>query len=390
MTAPTTDPPRVRSAAGQRLRRVGLPVLGLVLLGVCAVLVLWSISDEVGGVGFAIGATLALLPVLPVTWTLLWLDRWEPEPASHLLVAFGWGAAVATLLALTANTAAGGYLLVPLGEQQAFEATAVVVAPIVEEAAKGAVVLGFFLLRRREFDGFTDGIVLAGLSGVGFAFTENILYIGRAFLTGTDELGAAGGIAASVATLVVRGVISPFAHPLFTMATGLGFGLAAMSSGRALRWLAPIGGYVVAVLLHGMWNGSAVAGGVVFLVVYVGIMVPVFATAVGLAVWSRRHQGDVVRRHLPAYAAAGWIAPYEVTLLSSMPLRRSLVAYARRTGGPAGGRATEDYHAAATELAFLRDRMVRGTAGRGAPHRERELLDVLAARRPLAFIPPPA
>ena len=55
------------------------------------------------------------------------------------------------------------------------------VAPIVEEAVKGAFLVGLLIFRRREFDGIVDGIVYAGLVAAGFAFTENILYFGRAF-----------------------------------------------------------------------------------------------------------------------------------------------------------------------------------------------------------------
>ena len=34
----------------------------------------------------------------------------------------------------------------------------------------------------RPFDGVVDGIVYAGMAGIGFAFVENILYLGRSFL----------------------------------------------------------------------------------------------------------------------------------------------------------------------------------------------------------------
>ena len=54
-----------------------------------------------------------------------------------------------------------------------------------------------FLFRRKEFDGIVDGIVLAGFIGVGFAFTENILYFGRAFLAGSEQLGVTGGLFAA-------------------------------------------------------------------------------------------------------------------------------------------------------------------------------------------------
>ena len=52
------------------------------------------------------------------------------------------------------------------------------VAPFVEEAAKGALVLLVWWLVRREFDGITDGMVYAGICAAGFAFTENIQYLG--------------------------------------------------------------------------------------------------------------------------------------------------------------------------------------------------------------------
>ena len=54
-------------------------------------------------------------------------------------------------------------------------------APLFEEAAKGAFVLGIMLFLRKEFDGVIDGVVYAGFVAAGFAFTENIYYFGRAF-----------------------------------------------------------------------------------------------------------------------------------------------------------------------------------------------------------------
>ena len=119
---------------------------------------------------------------------------------------------------------------------------AIVVAPIVEETCKGAAVLLVFLYRRREFDGVVDGIVYAGMAGIGFAFTENVLYLGRAL--------ADSGVDGLAATFVLRCIFGPFAHPLFTMATGVGFGIAVTTRRRAVRYLAPIVGWLVAVLLH--------------------------------------------------------------------------------------------------------------------------------------------
>src|SRR5690348_18045445 len=47
---------------------------------------------------------------------------------------------------------------------------------------------------------------------------------------------------------------------LFTAFTGIGIGLAVTSRKPVVRWLAPLGGYLVAVLAHGLWNGSTIYG----------------------------------------------------------------------------------------------------------------------------------
>lgn len=378
-----------RRTASVLALRVLLFVVVVVALGAAALLVVAAIGSQVGTSGLLTGGLLALLPVVPVTLSFLWLDRWEPEPLRYLLLAFGWGASVAAAVALVVNTAAARALEALLGAAAALDVTAVVVAPVVEESAKAAFVVGFVLLHRGEFDGVVDGIVLAGLVAVGFAFAENVLYFGRAFADGVDDAGLAGGIAASGAVFVVRGVLSPFAHPLFTVAAGIGLGLAVTTRSRARSGLVAALGLAVAVGLHATWNAAAVAGGEAFLSLYAVVMVPVFLVAVALAVWSRRREGTVVRRHLPAYAAAGWLAPHEVAVLCSLPLRRRLVREARARGGKAGERATRDYHAAATELAFLRARMLHGTAGPGADRREQRLLAVLADRRGRALRPAP-
>ena len=74
---------------------------------------------------------------------------------------------------------------------------------------KGALLFGLLWWRRREFDGVIDGIVYAELVAAGFAFTENILYFGRAFVPG----GLASEQGGVLIVFVLRGLLSPFAHP---------------------------------------------------------------------------------------------------------------------------------------------------------------------------------
>ena len=217
-----------------------------------------------------VGALGALVPVGPVVWAFLWVDRWEPEPPRTLLFAFLWGACVAALTALIINSSAAYFADAVLGQGSGDVLGAAVIAPFVEEGVKGAFVVGLLLFRRREFDGVVDGIVYAGLTAAGFAFTENILYIGRSFAEDGGLIGQNGGV---LAVLVLRGVLSPFAHPLFTSMTGIGCGLAAVSRSPAARVLYVLVGYLAAVTLHALWNGSATFGdGQAFLVVYLYVM----------------------------------------------------------------------------------------------------------------------
>ncbi len=113
--------------------------------------------------------------------------------------------------------------------------TATVVAPVTEEAAKGLFILLLLFYRRHELDGVLDGIVYAGMVGIGFAFTENILYLTSAYM-GQD--GQAGGLGGAVGLFVVRCLFGPFAHPFFTSFTGIGIGIAvgaAQPGGAVLR-----------------------------------------------------------------------------------------------------------------------------------------------------------
>lgn len=379
-------------SAGQhwaRLRALLAAGFVLLLMVLAGLLVLAAVTEETGVVGFLIGLSLALLPLPVVLGALRWLDRYEPEPPRLVLFMVGWGATVAALLALVVNSASSMAIARVSGDADGLATTAVLVAPWVEEGGKGLALLLVLWFRRGEIDGLVDGLVLAGLVGLGFAFTENILYFGRAFLDG-GELGVTGSVFAVGITFFLRGVLSPFAHPLFTAMTGIGVALAAGSRSPGIRWAAPVGGYLAAVILHGLWNWASLSGLAGFLSGYVGIMVPVFALTVWTATWSRRREGAVLERFLPTYVAAGWLSPADLPMLASTARRRQAESWARRTRGPTGARAVRAFALAATELAFLRHRLARGQTVADFSRRERELLaQVAAARRLMTGVSPP-
>ncbi|WP_404352971.1 PrsW family intramembrane metalloprotease [Phycicoccus jejuensis] len=352
----------------------------------------WVVAS-VAGVGFLVaalvvsaylGATfgvqtvllalaVAVVPLGIVIPTFLWLDRFESEPTRYLVAAFLWGALVATLVAAVFNTSAIVVLRSATDPDAALATTAVLVAPFVEEALKGAFVLLVWWFLRREFDGVTDGMVYAGVTAAGFAFTENIQYLAQAY---TD-----GGREALTATFVARCLLSPFAHPMFTILTGAGIGVAATSRSWGVRLLAPVAGYLLAVVAHGLWNLAAVSGGAGLVTVYVLVEVPVFLAYVAFVVWARRREGRLIGQYLRPYADAGWLTRSEVSMLSSMTRRREARLWARANAGTRGLSAMRAFQDTASELALLRRRMHHDAADDHALGQERELLGALTARR---------
>jgi RsiW-degrading membrane proteinase PrsW (M82 family) len=373
---------------GRQRRAVLGTVAGLVVFGVCGLVVLGLVSGSIGVGAVLVGALCALVPVGPVVWAFLWVDRWEPEPPRTLLFAFLWGACVAALTALLINSSAVLVADAVLGQGSGDVLGASIIAPIVEEGVKGAFVVGLLIFRRREFDGIVDGIVYAGLVGAGFAFTENILYMGRAFAESGGLVGQDGGV---LAVLILRGLLSPFAHPLFTSMTGIGCGLAALSRSAPARVLYVLVGYALAVVLHALWNSSATfGGGEAFLGIYLFFMVPLFLAMIGLAAWQRRREQRTVAEQLPAFATAGWIAPSEVALLSTLAGRNRWRRAVRQRSGKDAEKAVTEYQTAVTELAFLRARMSRGAVGSHAWEWHNERLSALVAARGRAMGQPEA
>ncbi len=242
-----------------------------------------------------------------------------------------------------------------------------------EEACKGLLVLLMWWFRRREFDGIIDGMVYAGVVAAGFAFTENIQYLGMAYSDGGD--------AALTGTFIARCLFTPFAHPMFTVLTGIGIGIAATTRNRGLKVLAPVGGYLLAALSHAIWNLAAITGGAGLLSVYLVVEVPIFVAFVVLVVWARRREGRLIGRHLSAYADAGWLSPSEVQMLSTMSARRSARVWARTTGGRAMLRSMRRFQDSSSELALLRARMYHSAADAKALETERDLLQTITASR---------
>src|SRR6185436_13346214 len=273
--------------------------------------VLLSKSPDRMANAIVLGALFAFPPLIVYISVPKILDRFDPEPWWCLAMAFMWGALVATGFAGMINTVVAIVFTKSLGREAGELISASVSAPLSEEFFKGLAILGFFYFLRREFDGVVDGIIYAIFCALGFAAVENVSYYARAAIQGQNVLAG---------TFVLRGVFTPWLHPLFTSMTGIGFGLSRESHNRYVRALAPICGFAVGVSLHAMWNFLPTALGeemgamfIVWLLVWLLFVAAFFAIIIALVV----RKGSTIRDHLKDKVLLGSISQQDLDLVCS-------------------------------------------------------------------------
>ncbi|NMO52054.1 PrsW family intramembrane metalloprotease [Actinoplanes sp. TBRC 11911] len=345
-----------------------LPMAGIItFLMLVAIGLLLFLGVRMGPAALAIGLIAAVLPVPLLVGAFLWLDRYEPNPLRYLAFCFVWGAVVATSVALGVNTLAAN-LFDRWGLSDSL--VAVLVAPFIEESMKALGPILLLWRRRADWSGITDGIVYVGLSALGFAMVENVLYLGgHGYQAGVEQYGPATGLMNLFAVFIVRILFTGFAHPLFTSMTGIGLGISSRSADRRVRWLAPIAGLLAAMMLHGTFNllptlTVKFEQPLIMLYGYLGFMVPLFFAVLGFAIALRSWEGRLTERILPYYVRTGWFAPPEVAALGSLGRRHSARQWAKRVSGDAGQRAMRSFQSASTQLALLRDGLQRGLTQR--------------------------
>jgi len=368
--APIVPPAASPAALPVTPRRSSSALIWVVaVLVIVLLLLIGYFLTFLGPAASVIGAILAALPFVAVFFAVRLVDRWEPEPRGLIVFAVAWGATASVAIALGVDLV----LTIATGGSGDIDG-AVIQAPIVEEIAKGLGIVILYAAARRAFDGPVDGIVYGALIGAGFAFTENVLYFAQSFIE--------GGGGQVTATFILRGILSPFAHLMFTSLTGFAFGLAARRSlplGRALGY--GVIGLLGAIALHALWNGSALLGD--FFGLYLTLQVPLFVVFVIGIVLLRREEARLTRARLGEYAAAGWFTAQEVDMLATAAGRRNALAWAR---GLRGDRRPlmRTFIADSTALAAARQRAISGRDPQAATD-ERALLERTAAARAALF-----
>jgi len=236
-----------------------------------------------------ISALAVALPTYLYARLVRGIDRFEQEPTRYVIAAFAWGMLPAALLSLIVQLIFGIPLTALLGEEASQSIGSIILAPVSEELFKGLAVAAFFFWRRREFDGWVDGIVYGSAVGFGFAYIENIIY-----------LSSTQTIEEWTRLFFLRTIVFGFLHGFYTSLIGIGFGLARHAP-TMQGALAIILGWTAAIVTHAIHNTSVVlaesteGGSLMITLINYGLLIVLM---IGLRVVSRYNDRQMFRTYL--------------------------------------------------------------------------------------------
>jgi RsiW-degrading membrane proteinase PrsW (M82 family) len=210
-------------------------------------------------------ATLTALVLFALLAVPFWffvseVDFMEREPTGLLVLAFAWGALVATTVSIPGGAALED-LVAKLGSPHlAADWGAAIAGPSVEETAKTLGVVAIVLIARAQINSVLDGVVYGAMVGLGFQIAEDVVYA----LAAVGLAGQGDQIQPVITTFLVRGFLSGvWSHTLFGALAGAGIGYLVVRRDRSAR--SRIGVAILAVLgawaSHVLWNSPLFADG---------------------------------------------------------------------------------------------------------------------------------
>jgi RsiW-degrading membrane proteinase PrsW (M82 family) len=277
--------PDVEKSTTEAIRRVWAPRWWLVLpIG----LVLWiaTVADAFYTNNLILLPTVVLLGsfLVPVTGVVWYLDH-DPGPAlsprrivSAFILAGVLGALAASVLEYWLVFGPGLFGMLKVG--------------LIEELVKGLLIVAFALGLRS----FTtrDGMVLGAAVGFGFAALESSGYaLASLFVVQGHQLFLS--LQSVVLTELVRGVLAPFGHGLWSAILGGAIFHAAARMGRLRVTWGILIAYIGVSLLHAAFDSF---GGIVGYVV-----ISIIGIAPLVYLWLREDRGMPFRRHTNTPAA---------------------------------------------------------------------------------------
>jgi RsiW-degrading membrane proteinase PrsW (M82 family) len=287
-----------------------------IVIGLALALFLFAINLYNASLDFV-----GVLICLPTTGFALFLlrrvDLNEREPWRLVLVAAGWGAVVATTLAIVFESLWSYTIDVGLIPGPGEAVATAFNAALFEEVPKGLAVVLLYLVMRDEFDGVVDGIVYGAAVGLGFNFMETVVYM------------SVGGMP----QWFFRQWLGLYlGHATYTALVGAGIGVARQVSGLPQKAAAILSGFLVAIAAHFAWDAwlwyfphpsDPTLLVLSIPLMYLAISGPFFIAVLALLVLGLRAEGRALAVQFAAEAALpdGAIRPEEVPVLSSVGRR---------------------------------------------------------------------
>ena len=178
---------------------------------------------------------LAVAPVMIIIVYIYFQDKYEKEPKGLLLLNFLFGAIVSIVIVTVLYMFTGR--LIPLTDKysvwQQFVQAFFVVA-LAEEFSK-YIIVKYFAQPKKAFNEPYDGIIYAVMVSMGFACTENIMYV----------------LEGGYTTAILRAFTAVPAHATFGILMGFFMGKAKFAKNRLTLNIA---GLFLAVLFHGAYD----------------------------------------------------------------------------------------------------------------------------------------
>ena len=189
---------------------------------------------------------LALAPGAALLWYIRRLDKYEPEPWNMVGLAFlaGCLSVIPALVVEPILSRLGGF------GSTTFMGTiwgAFIVASMTEELCKGGLAYAF-MWKRPEFNEVMDGIVYFGIAHMGFAITENLMYV----LIKPD-----GNVVQALMTGFARTTTAVPLHVINGMIMGYHVGVARYTADSREKLKNTILAFVLPILLHGFYDLAA-------------------------------------------------------------------------------------------------------------------------------------
>ena len=210
---------------------------------------------------------LAIAPVLLIIVYVYIMDKYEKEPRHLLLYCFLMGAIVSIIIT-TAIYIGFEFLLPPAQDYNVYHQflKAFFVVALTEEFSK-YIIVRYYAQPKRAFNEPYDGIMYAVMVSMGFAATENLIYV----------------IEGGIEVALVRAFTAIPAHATFGILMGYFMGRAKFNGNRIINNLF---GLVLAVLFHGaydfflfidfvpgIWIGAFVSLGIAILLSFYAIKI---------------------------------------------------------------------------------------------------------------------